>query len=174
MTVLFGWCPVALNVLQVAKYAVAEVWVVESASLRFSGHNQLHLFTQCALQIVPFSAGTMVWETVGKCRNHQRNQVRSSGLPTLPFLSLPQLWPLLCELAVYPPALHSDPSLPSVFSISLKRVTILYSQFSKCKFVNSFLSLICGGTGIGFFHSDATSSSFFLLSSSRSSLHPVS
>lgn len=61
---LFGWCPMAqayaLNVLQVARYAVTEVWVVESDSLRFSGINQLHLFTQCALQILSFSAGAMV------------------------------------------------------------------------------------------------------------------
>ena len=60
MTVLFGWCPVALTVLQVAKGSVAEVWMVESASLRFSGHNQLHLFTWCALQILLFSVGATV------------------------------------------------------------------------------------------------------------------
>lgn len=60
MTVLFGWCPMALNVLQVAKVSVPEVWMVESASLRFLGHNQLHLFTGYVLAISPFSAGAMV------------------------------------------------------------------------------------------------------------------
>ena len=74
MTVLFTCClkvqASAPNILQVAKYALAEVWVAESASLRFSGHTQLHLFTQYALQILSFSAGAVVWEEVGKCRNH--------------------------------------------------------------------------------------------------------
>lgn len=125
----------ALNVLQVARYAAAELWWVESASLRFSGHKRLPLSTQCALPILLFSACAMVREKGGKL---QESPTQAVGCP-LSLAFLPTLWPL-CGLPAEPPALDSDPSLLSMFSISLKGVTISDSQFSNGRLLNSFAS----------------------------------